>query len=731
MPAFFGCLGPRHAAAQVPTGSGAQQSARPTVNLGTIPVTAAAPLTIGQQPNAEGINNYVVTRQRTGGKADLPNSSIAQDVVTVPLKVIQDQADTSPRQALENVAGVSSGGYTRIGIYDGFELVRGFAPTSFLRNGFFDETSGTNTYLPWAGDLERIDVLKGASALLYGPAGAGGIGGIINVVTKQPLLVPSYTMGGGVDSFGGWSVNVDLSQPLNPEKTWLARFIGEVNDQATWIDHFRIRQQAGDLTTQGLIDPNTKLTVTAEWIHQEDGQYYGYPAYGSILPAPKASPFQRFSESFNAFDPSAVQFFDAGRLQAIVEHRFDEDWALRVSLAYSYGDRDNPVSYIQPAGNYATTGLWTEQYNHTVFQSQTYSEDTTLLGRFNTFGRENQAVFGLQVVANQVTVTNKNGLFTPKPALSPTLLWNQSYGREVLFNHSHPNTTELVLYANDIISLTDRLKFSAGVSFVDASLNGTFQVPAGKPSYNVTQQGAATRVGPIFELVKNVFLFADYATAFVPATPVLQSNGTVYSNYSPLTGNQIEAGVKWEVPDRASVTAAAYQLTENNVLTSDPVNPNVTIQSGEQRSRGLELDGAYRLAPGWDLLTALAYTYAEVTKDNTLLTGSSLTNVPKYSGRIFSTYEFPLGPGTFGFGGGVTFATTRTADIPTRVAPTVGYIPGYGRVDALAYYKIGGWRASLNIINLLNTRYEENAQNLSRVYSGQPFSAFFRASKEF
>ena len=732
LPLLYGCLSPRDATAQAATGAGQPPAGGTTVNLGTIPVTAAAPLTIGQQPDAEGINNYVTTRNTTGGKANLPDSSVAQDIQTVPLKVINDQADINRQEALQNVAGVSSGGYTQNGQYDGFTLVRGFPAAGYLRNGFFDEGAGINIILPWLGDAERVELLKGASALLWGPSVlGGGVGGIINLVTKLPLQRPSYAIGGGIDTFGGWSSNIDISHPLTNDSTWLARFIGEINDRPTFINHFRIQQQAGDLTIQGLLDQRTSLTVTAEWIHQQNNQYYGLPAYGTILPAPAASPFQSFPISFNSADPRSVEFYDGGRLQAVVDHRFNDVWDLRVALGYNYGNRDARQYYIIPSGNYATTGLWTEQYNHTTYQSSTYFEDTTLNGKFNTYGVAQNLVLGIQAISNSVTASNRNGN-NVGPALNPVLLWGSSYGQYHVFNHDHPDTAEVAVYANDVISLTDRLKLSAGASFIFARTYGTFQVPTTTPSYNSDYSGVATRVGPIYQLLPHLFVFADYATSFVPQYPQLESNGTVYSNFQPVTGEQIEAGVKYELPNAATITAAAYQITESNVLTSDPVNPNITLQSGQQRSRGLELDGAYHLRPGWDLITAFAYTEAVVTKDNTFLVGSALADVPRYSGRLYSVYEVPTGRfAGLGFGGGVTFATTRTVDVPTTTATTVGRMGGYATVDALLYYKLAGWRASMNITNLLDTRYYYSAQNLQRVYPGEPFTALFRLAKGF
>ena len=580
--------------------------------------------------------------------------------------------------------------------------------------------------------------MKGASALLYGQSlayGGIGIGGIVNIVTKKPLLDPTYTIGGAVNSFGGWSSGIDLSQPLTPDKSWLGRFVGEINDNETSVDHFFVRQKAADLTVQGLIGPNTALTLIGEFVHQENSQYSGLPAYGTILQAPRASPFQHFSSSFNSADPRGRESYDGDRLQAIIDHHFNTNWSLRVGLGYDYGNRDANQYSIQPNGNYATSGLWNEQFNHTHFRAQTYSTDTTLEGKFGTGPIGHDLVFGVAFLADDTIVANRNG-FNAGNSLDPRTLWGSVSQPERVFNHDRQGNKLITLYANDVISLTDRLKLSAGVSFLSANLTETDQVPSTNPRLDRTVSGVGSRVGPIYEVLPNLFLFADFANSFTPNYPVLESNGVIYNNFSPLTGQQFEVGAKYVVPNFATITVAAYQLTEQNVETSDPVNPNITLQSGEQRSRGLELDGAYHLAPGWDLLTAAAYTEAVVTKDNTFLVGSALADVPRYSGRIYTTYEVQDGRyAGLGVGGGLTVASQRTVDVPTKAAPTVGRMPGYATVDALIYYKahgtLKGWVASVNFTNLFNEQYYESGQNLSRVFPSEPFNALFRVAKTF
>jgi iron complex outermembrane recepter protein len=303
--------------------------------------------------------------------------------------------------------------------------------------------------------------------------------------------------------------------------------------------------------------------------------------------------------------------------------------------------------------------------------------------------------------------------------------------------HYTYNNNRTVLYANDVMALTNRIKISGGVSYID----GSFVYP--NNHWNVDNNGTAWRVGPILQVTQNSFLFMDYSTAFVPQNPatVPSSTGpaTVYY-YPPLTGRQWEAGYKRAVTNRASITAAIYQLTENNVTTPslDPVKAVEGIKdvSGQQRSRGAELDATYRLAAGWNVLTSYGYTKAVVTKNNSTssdnVIGSPVAMVPGNSGRIWTTYE--IHSGVFrglGFGGGLYAQTNRRTNIPLYAHPSYfGVIGGYATIDALAYYTIQGWKVSANITNLLDRKYWETA-SLASAFPGQPISCTIRIQKTF
>ncbi len=167
-------------------------------------------------------------------------------------------------------------------------------------------------------------------------------------------------------------------------------------------------------------------------------------------------------------------------------------------------------------------------------------------------------------------------------------------------------------------------------------------------------------------------------------------------------GDQFEVGVKQEfLEGRLGATVAAFWITKQNVSTPDPVTPMFRIQTGEQKSQGLELDLTGALLPGWNVIASGAYLDATVSRDNTFAVGSLLPGTPRLSGSVWSKYTFLSGPAKgFGFGAGVYSASKRKAGLPN---PT-WWLPSYTRLDAALYYARERWSLQLNAKNLTDER---------------------------
>ncbi|WP_396136482.1 TonB-dependent siderophore receptor [Chamaesiphon sp. VAR_48_metabat_403] len=282
-------------------------------------------------------------------------------------------------------------------------------------------------------------------------------------------------------------------------------------------------------------------------------------------------------------------------------------------------------------------------------------------------------------------------------------------------------TNSLGIYVQDQLALNDNLKFIVGgrFDFVDRK----YEEFTTNTSSSGSDSAFSPRVGVVYQPTKAISLYTSYTSSFTP--PGGSYFFGVDSSFKPERGNQYEVGVKADINDRLSATLALFDLTRANVTTADPDNPTVSIQVGEQKSQGLELSLAGKIAPGWNISTSYAYTDARITKDNSLPVGNRLSNVPNHAASLWTSYEFQSG-NLQGWGAGLgLFYVGDRADFDNSYT-----VPSYLRTDASIFYKRDQLKASLSFKNLLNTNYFETSLG-SRVYVGQPFTVQANVSLEF
>ncbi|WP_374306614.1 TonB-dependent siderophore receptor [Methylocella sp.] len=344
---------------------------------------------IGQPADAEGFNNVVVARQTTGSKTDAPITDVPQSVVVIPNKIIDDQNITNQADALQNVAGVQIAGFPGYTLNGNYALIRGFSVSEYMLNGMYDQTNAAN--LPFIGqDVERIEVLKGSSALLYGPT-IGSIGGIVNTVTKKPLLNPSYLFGTTVDNFGMVGLYMDVSHPLTEDKNWLVRVTGDLRTDPTFVQNGRQQIGDGSITIQGQIDPATTLTFFYQHIGLQANQILGQPVFTNL-----GYPFQ-FARSAN---PSVLQAqpyqAQSNAIQIELDHQINSNWISRTSVGWVGNTNYN--SQYGVSWNDDGTGSW--YYYHEHFDRQALNLDTNFNGKFMLFGHANDLVVGATYLYN-------------------------------------------------------------------------------------------------------------------------------------------------------------------------------------------------------------------------------------------------------------------------------------------------------------------------------------------
>jgi iron complex outermembrane recepter protein len=649
-----------------------------------------------------------VPNTSVGTKTDTPLRDIPQSIQVVPKQVLQDRQARSITDGLESVSGINSIS-TSSGSRDYF-TIRGFEyyGNAALVNGLPDpQITSDSSFV----NVERLEVLKGSSSVLYGETGFSALGGIINFVTKQPLRDPLYEISTTVGSFNDYQGTIDLTGPLNDSKTALYRFNAGYRSAKTFIDFNEFTQLSIAPSLSFSLGKDTDLTIEGDVnrLERNSQQPNGLPVLGTVLPNPNG----KIRRSFNATGEVTDNLTINGRIGYSLEHRFNENWKLRNAFRYVFYDDDDrngapdffPTSLAADNRTLNRDGIIGSQFY------DFYYLDTNLLGKFNTGSIEHQLLFGFSLSRNTTDLNFEFGI----PA-APVDIFNPVYNNTVVptGRNSVSFTTRdtLGIYLQDQITLAENLKLLLG-GRIDI-----FEERKTDRLTNVDTRQSDTafspRVGIVYQPIPPISLYASFARSFAPTIGISATG----SAFQPERGTQYEVGIKADLTSKLSTTLAFYDLTRTNVTTADPNNPNFSVQTGEQRSRGIELDISGEILPGWNIIGGYAYNDARVTKDNTIPVGNRLFAAPNHSFNLWTTYKIQEGDlQGFGFGLGFYYAGETAGNLANTFV-----VPSYFRTDAAIFYERDRFRAALNFRNLFNTEYYRATGSETLVGLGDPFT---------
>ncbi|MBW4509446.1 MAG: TonB-dependent siderophore receptor [Scytonematopsis contorta HA4267-MV1] len=653
-------------------------------------------------------DGYRAPDASVGTRTDTPLRDIPQSIQVVPQQVLQDRQARSIRDGLENVSGVTSIGYGSNSTREYF-IIRGFESFGALVNGLPDpQIASDSTFI----NVERLEVLKGPASVLYGDSGSGGgLGGTINFVTKKPLRDPFYEISTTIGSFNDYEGAIDLSGPLNESKTALYRFIAGYRSTESFIDFNNARRFSIAPSLSFSLGTNTDLVVEGDVnILERNGQQpNGLPAVGSVLPNPNGKVGRSFSPVGEVTDNLTI----AGRIGYSLEHRFNENLKLRNAFRYTFyddDDRNNKPDFYPTSLEADNRTLNREGIIGSQFYD-TYYLDTNLLGKFNTGSINHQLLFGFSLSRNTIDTSYEFGI-----SAVPVDIFNPVYDQTVVSTgrNSIEFTTKdmLGIYLQDQITLAQNLKFLLGGRVDILEERKTDRLTNIETSQSDT--AFSPRVGIVYQPIPPISLYASYSKSFSPTIGRSARGQTL----QPGRGTQYEVGIKADLTNKLSTTLAFYDLTRSNVTTTDPNNPNFSVQTGEQRSQGIELDINGEILPGWNIIAGYAYTDAKVKKDNDIPVGNRLYSAPEHSFNLWTTYRIQKGDlQGLGFGLGFYYVGEIAADLANTLE-----LPSYFRTDAAIFYEREQFRAALNFRNLFDVEYYTAWGSGENVYLGNPFT---------
>ncbi|MGF1591193.1 MAG: TonB-dependent siderophore receptor [Pleurocapsa sp.] len=646
--------------------------------------------------------SYNVPNASTATKTDTPLRDIPQSIQVVPQQVIEDRKPRTLTQAVEIVSGVVDGG-NLYGSSSGGRIIRGFQNDGNFRNGYRDVPNFYILSSP-INTIEQIEVLKGPGSVLFGDIEPGGI---VNTVTKQPLSEPLYKLEFEAGNRNFYQPSLDFSGPLTTDKDVLYRFIAAYQSKDGFQDFVESDQTTIAPSLTWKIGDKTNLNL-----------YYEYTKFvadtpvssGILLSDNSLTPRELFTSYPNFYDTEQ----SANRFGYTITHEFNDNWQIRNNFAGLIAKIDETPVYptVVEADRFATIEAYDLDYGY-----DNYFVQLDAVGKFKTGSVDHQVVVGFDF--NDYTDDYIGFFNTDLPILD---LQNPNYDipepiYQPFFEFEN-KVQSYGLYLQDQIALGKSFKLLIGgrYDWISSQLETIDLAGAGEPNNDSANDGAfSPRIGLVYQPSETISLYTSYARSFraqsgFGASPV---------GFDPTKGTQYEVGVKADWLDKKlSTTLAAYNLTKTNVLTTDPNNPSFSIQTGEQRSQGIELDVTGEIAPGWDVTAAYAYTNAEVTEDNTFPVGNRLQNVPENQASLWTTYTIQKGSlEGLGFGFGLFYVGERQGDLDNSFV-----IEDYLRTDAALYYRRGRLNTAINIRNLFDTDYVSSAFGRNFLNRGEPFT---------
>ncbi|MER2266896.1 TonB-dependent siderophore receptor [Methylobacterium oxalidis] len=651
------------------------------------------------------INGYVANRSTAGTKTNTPLLETPQAITVIGRQQLDDQKPVSLQEALQYspVLGATFGSDTR----NDWFLIRGFPAqeVGLFLDGLqlFESAYATWKLEPFG--LERIEVLRGPSSVLYGGTGPSGI---VNAVSKRPPLVPVRYVEAGVNEYGNAYGAFDIGGPVTTTEgqgQFFYRLVGRVRGGGTQVDYTNDDSYYIAPSFSWRPDASTSFTLLTSFKHDDTKGQNFLPYVGTVRPAPFGFiPTSRFTG-----DPGLDKFT---RDQALIgyefEHRFDNDIVVRQNARYGQVDVDYRTRF---GGGYATTPAAADlsRFNFLAQNSATQADiDTQVIAPFRTGFLDHTLLGGVEYRRYDINNVQDFGFGPSLNLINPVYTPNAPF-TVAPFQNNFLTQNQVGLYLQDQIKF-DRwtLVLSGRHDWVNTDNDNRIGASA-----NRDVSAFSGRVGLIYTSDLGVAPYISYARSF---NPVVGTNGVTGGLLRPETGEQVEVGVKYQpLGFDGYIGASVFDLYRQNVLSVNQANVIQVIQTGEVRSRGVELEAVANLMPGLRLVGAYTAYQLEITRDaNPVNIGSTPTNTPQQFGSIFLDYTLQTGTWRgFGFGGGVRGVGGSFADVPnlTRV-PT--YVVG----DAVVHYDWEGWRFALNVRNISDERYVAGCSSTSACFYG-------------
>ncbi|HAJ0535616.1 TPA: TonB-dependent siderophore receptor [Escherichia coli] len=692
----------------------------------TITVTAAP----APQESAWGPAATIAARQSaTGTKTDTPIQKVPQSISVVTAEEMALHQPKSVKEALSYTPGVAVGTRGASNTYD-YLIIRGFAADGQSQNNYLNGLKLQGNFYndavidPYM--LERAEIMRGPVSVLYGKSSPGGL---LNMVSKRPTTEPlkEVQFKAGTDSL--FQTGFDFSDALDDDGVYSYRLTGLARSANAQQKGSEEQRYAIAPAFTWRPDDKTNFTFLSYFQNEPETGYYGWlPKEGTVEPLPNG---KRLPTDFNEGAKNNTYSRNEKMIGYSFDHEFNDTFTVRQNLrfaqnkvsqksVYGYGMCSDPLYTKDQEALKASPCLSIpqSQWGHTLTRQyvidneklENFSVDTQLQSKFATGSVDHTLLTGVDFMRMRNDI---DSWFGYAGSVAPSDIYNLD--RSDFDFGAHPNPSgpyrvllkqkQTGLYVQDqaqwdkvLVTLGGRYDWADQSSF-----NRDYGNKSERDDKEFTWRGG---VNYLFD--NGVTPYFSYSESFEPASQT-DANGDLFA---PAKGKQYEVGVKYVPEDRPIVvTGALYQLTKTNNLMADPNGSLFSVEGGEIRARGVELEAKAALSASVNVVGSYTYTDAEYTTDTTYK-GNTPAQVPKHMASLWADYTFfdgPLSGLTLGTGGRYTGSSYGDPANSFKVG-------SYTVVDALVRYDLArvgmaGSNVALHVNNLFDREYVASCFN--------------------
>jgi iron complex outermembrane receptor protein len=657
------------------------------------------------------------------GKSAIKPFDLPQSTAVIGRDLLEKQQTLHLSDALKNTNGVyvmgTSGGYQE-------EIAgRGFAFNS--NNTFKNGVRFNNTIMPEMSSIERLEVMKGSTAILYGNVAAGGI---LNLVTKKPIFEKGGEISMRLGSYNCYKPMIDIYGSINKKKTIAFRLNSSYEEANSFRDIVRSERFYINPSFMYKLNKKTDILLEGDYLNDNRTADFGVPVINYTLTSVPRNTFIGTSWSYIKCEQKNGT--------ATITHRLNENWQIK-SVNSVQNFENELFSNVRPNSSskfIKADGTWIRGLQKTKVIEKYYISQLDVTGKFSTGFLKHTLLFGVDVDKYITNTIAFNGI-TNYDTINVFDV-NRETQRTDIPSLTEKNNTgnprnRAGVYLQDLISVSEKIKVLAGVRFSYLeSFSKIYTYSTGITANTSTYDHAISpRFGLVYQPIKTMAIFSSYSNSFTPNTGVDVSGKALV----PSLIDQVEVGMKNDFyKGLLSVNVTAYQIVNSNLaqmsLDNGNTNTNVKELAGEVTSKGCELDITTKIWKGLAFIGGYSFNEARYTKSNIYNIGARLLYNPSNTANGSAYYSIEngklkgvnVGVSALYFGKRLAGRQTRLTVINDTYKPIP--LPEYTQLDLSFGYTKNNVSFRIKVSNLLNALsynvHDDNSVNpiAPRMFAG-------------